>query len=484
MNKRLPLVVSLLLAALAGQFLVACESKNGPGSTAPAVTPTSPGETGKPPVPKNPDGTSDSGGGTGVQDKVFESYIVDPATLPAYREHLAPLFANIQPSAGRKTQFPQAHRLKTWYIAPVELDRVGKDALGIIFVKSDTQQLARQTMKEIWIDKRVYDRMAGKDQAELILHEIVMNLYLLKFVKMSELCRQTELIYPKEKDPKEKEEQGKATEANCAQYAAYLDQVMPPAKAAPLSEQDNENIRSATGWILHHARESVSEIDVVKMLQAKGFDKRLFSPENYLSNEDRAKQDRKISRKDLLGALRAARLTGDMPDLCVTAKSDRSKPCKLELIETEIDFGNHKFPGVAVRLTVEGETPIELSFITPEENTFSINSDYEGGYTYSIAMADAAKSRSLGDRIHFGFLVFREENAFVGRGQLSLTALTITPGIITAVDKEGNMPCEARPPRVRTFIDEPILALRPDRAGEKSARVFAAVPPIAVCSKP
>lgn len=480
MKSRLHLVLSLLLAVMAGELLVACESKNGSGSPAsPAAA--QPGQPGQPPVPKNPDGTSDSGGGTGVDDKVFESYIVDPTTLPAYREHLASLFTNIQSAPGREQQnLSGMFRMKTWYIAPVELDRVGKDALGVVFMKSDTQQLARQTLKEIWIDKRIFDRMAEKDQAELLLHELVMNMYMMKFVKMSELCRMSDLLGEK-KDEKKAEEDRQS----CRQYSAYLDQVMPAEKPAPLTEHDNENIRYATGWLLRNARQPIAELDFVRMLNAKGFDKRIYSPENYMDPKERAKQEKKINRKELLSILRAAKLTDNMPELCTTSKSERSKACGVELIEKEVNYSGHGLPGLMLRVSVEGETPIELTFITADELPFSVNSDYEGGVTYSLAMTDAlAITPALGQRIHFGFLIFREENAMVGQGQMSLAAITLTPGIITANDREGAMVCEARSPRAVKFTDESMFILRPDRAGEKTARMFSAIAPIAICAKP
>lgn len=39
-------------------------------------------------------------------------------------------------------------KLRTWYIAPVDLTNVSKDTLGVSFFNNETQQIARQTSSE------------------------------------------------------------------------------------------------------------------------------------------------------------------------------------------------------------------------------------------------------------------------------------------------------------------------------------------------
>ena len=42
------------------------------------------------------DGTFEAGGATGIDRRVFESYIVNPKTLPAYQAFVEPLLQNIR----------------------------------------------------------------------------------------------------------------------------------------------------------------------------------------------------------------------------------------------------------------------------------------------------------------------------------------------------------------------------------------------------
>ena len=218
--------VNLLLTTLAMigvNLLVSCAQKgNGPSSTgangSPIVTP----QGGSPGPGTKANGTSDSGGGTGMNGKVFESYIVDPTQLPAYKQHLEVLLANIKSEKpDEPADYDKIFKIKTWYVAPIELDKISKDVLGVSFIKSDTQQIARQTSKEVWIDKRAYDAMNSQDQAKLLLHELVMNIYFFKFMTMTEMCRVSVMVM------------GEKNDDGCVQSTDRLDKAMPPENYTP-----------------------------------------------------------------------------------------------------------------------------------------------------------------------------------------------------------------------------------------------------------
>src|SRR5262249_1430912 len=72
------------------------------------------------------DGTSDSGGGNGVDNKVYERYIVHPENLPVFQQFLAPKLQQLAMLAPHpELVIPVIKRwtlYKTWYIAPVKLD--------------------------------------------------------------------------------------------------------------------------------------------------------------------------------------------------------------------------------------------------------------------------------------------------------------------------------------------------------------------------
>ena len=238
MKKRFQIALLTVLGFACGNFLASCAPNGDSGS------PTAPlGQT--PPTTAN--GTSDSGGGTGIDGKVFESYIVDPTQLPAYKQYLDSLLKNIKSETSDGSRYDAIFKIKTWYIAPVELDKISKDVLGISFLKSDTQQIARQTTKEVWIDKSIFEKMNPKEQSELLLHELVMNMYFFKFMTISEVCKMSIMTA------------GEKNSEGCLRNGVILDKAIPPEKTHPLTDQDNENIRFVTGWLLQNTTKPIPE---------------------------------------------------------------------------------------------------------------------------------------------------------------------------------------------------------------------------------
>ncbi|RYZ77206.1 MAG: hypothetical protein EOP06_30575 [Proteobacteria bacterium] len=139
-------------------------------------------------------GTGDGGGCNGVQNACYDSYAVDPTALDAYKEHLTSLMMKITQSAfptDDKTRdaFATIIQSKTWYLLPMKLKTLPKERLGLEFSDDQTEQFAIQTSAEVWIDSNLFGQMNPKDQAQLLLHEVVMSVFLLKYKKFSDLCR-------------------------------------------------------------------------------------------------------------------------------------------------------------------------------------------------------------------------------------------------------------------------------------------------------
>ncbi|MGZ3806241.1 MAG: hypothetical protein ACXVB4_18650 [Pseudobdellovibrionaceae bacterium] len=213
-------------------------------------------------------GASDSIDGAGIDGKAFESYIIDPTKLPAYVNIVKPLLENILPTDPSKpTKYDEFFVIKTWYLAPADVDKIQKNTLGVSFLKSETQQIARQSMKEVLIDKRIFDKMNEKDQAEILVYEFIMDQYLLRFANMKSLCQVSLLV----SEEKAKENEG------CSNIPDFVERTMPAEKPRVLKEEDNENVRYVTAWFLKNAKSSIPEQDYIKVLLYKGFDKRFFN---------------------------------------------------------------------------------------------------------------------------------------------------------------------------------------------------------------
>lgn len=468
MKTQLQIALMIALGVSSANLLVSCAPKSNSEvmtSPDPALAPTSSSAANS---PTTASGTSDSGGGTGIDGKVFESYIVDPTLLPAYKEHLEQMLRNIKGTEGEDTHFHQVLKMKTWYVAPVDLDKIDKDVLGISFVKSETQQIARQTGSEIWINKSIFDQMNLEDQSHLILHELVMNMYLVKFVSISDLCKS----YDRVEDENKKE--------SCTAGAASLDRIMPPEKAHPLTEQDNENIRFVTGWILTNAKNQIAEVDFIRILFNNGFDRRLFNPKNYGPQEKNPTQI-KISKKEFLDAIRGTENTGNMPALCSSVNGGNKTPCKLEFSEQEVAYFGSSTPAVQMLVSADGQSQVSLNFII-NDNVFLSPSRSADDQTelYSLAFADWRNQIKIGDRLYSGRLLFKRTSPTEG-GSLMLDAVVLQPGIVFSIDKSQTPPCKVQKPKAVQFWDDVITIIQADAEPSSVVQAYTLIPPFAGC---
>jgi hypothetical protein len=422
MKTRLQISLFALIGFISANLLCSCAPKSNsiqplnivtPPNAAPKGSVTEGGGNADSSVPVSgltAHGTSDSGGGTGVDGKVFESYIVDPTELPAYKQFVAPLLKNIKTERPDGTQFDQVIKIKTWYIAPVDLEKINKDILGISFVKSDTQQIARQTMKEVWIDKHLYDQMAPQEQGQLLLHEFVMNIYLIKFMLMSDLYRSSEVITGK------KYVETGSTDIN------VLDKIMPLEMSHPLTDQDNENIRFVTGWMLQNLQKPVLNKDFIQLLFYKNFDKRFYSPQN-ADKKATSLADLKMPFKEFYRAIKGAELSDNMPNSCFGETTNTKKACKIYVEEKTIKFGLSKLQGIDLHVKVEGEAPLVFTMFVGDEVQLTANQDRDQ-IIYSYSFLSWQDKNKIGDRVLSGFLFFKKEN-LTDQAALALERVTL-----------------------------------------------------------
>ena len=458
-----------ILGIAVAHFLVACAPNGNHGLGIAPGQSQAPSPTGGMTVGDR--GTQDSGGGTGVEGKVFESYIVNPATLPAYTQYLKPLLANIKYASPNDGNLDQVFNLKTWYIAPVELQKIKKNVLGISFINSETEQIARQTKEAVWIDKRIFDKMASKDQSELILHEMVMNFYLMKFLKISEICRMVPSPANKKSD--------------CTN--ASFDKMMGPETEKPLTAVDNENIRYVTGWMLQNLQKPTENKALATVMYNHGFDRRFFNPENYDDQIKRIENPSLImSGKEIIRSVKGAGLSGNTPEVCYSPSTGKSKPCKIEIEDAPPNTNGSQSDFVVLKISMAGEETIRLNLYWNSELRANGDRDLEGNVYYSDFVTEIREKYSTGDRVYTALLFFKK-TLTLSKETIEFDSLFFEPGVIVSIDKTRDHDiCQLRTPRGPHMFDAPIVAHRADVRNNGMDPIDLSftlgIPPLASCS--
>lgn len=350
---RFPL--SWALPFVCGFFLANCQFSGHPGAGKPSGEPNKSAQQGLVGIGGKWTGTGDGGGGNGVGGRVLESYIVDPTQLDAFKEHLGSLFKDRQPEDTNNGGWTSKayFKLKTWYIAPVKLKPLPNESLGLSFAANQTQQLAIQNTKAIWIDQDYFNKMNSEEQAQLLLHEVVMNIYFFKFKKMSELCRDGEKI----KDSKPSKP-----------CSTEFDELLPPSPVAPLNLEDYENIRKVTAWLWSHRRDNI-EGDIAAQLFRNGFDPRIFNSSG--SEKDNIQNDSKsVPATVVTDLIESALLLNAAPSECLGVQLNEKIPCTLRLQEAALPYGSTTLEGLKVQLQASATNSV-LSEV-PFPNGFQV----------------------------------------------------------------------------------------------------------------
>lgn len=453
MRNRFWLLFNALLALAAVNLLIACQPLKDTSSNTKSF------------------GTSDSGGGTGVNNKVYESYIVDIQKHPAFLNRVLPLFKNLKrPSDEPATNLAGFITYKTWFIAPIDLEKIGKETLGVSHQKSDTQQIARQTKKEIWIDSRIFEKMSEKDQGDLILHEIVMSAYFIQFMSFRELCEGQILTMTEGGE-------GKKEPYSCDQIPTNFEALYKPQPWRSLTAQDNENIRYMTGWLLINAQAEISEAEFVKTMGYKGFDKRFFNTRSLHTNEDLS---RKVKGRDLLDALKATQITGFMPNLCKDIGSEHQVSCRLEVTEGKFKIKDFEMPSIELKVFMDDRLVHHFQAPMADEMHVSGIRDEDGTISSNFSMTTQIGKIKIGDKVHYAFLNFRPGDA-AGK-TLRLDSVVIRPTVLVSFDKNRKEICEFRIPRKVKAYDHGMLIRREDTKMEIPEIAFQSIENLGYCS--
>lgn len=311
-------------------------------------------------------GTADTGGGNGCDGKAYESYIVNPLELPAYTKYIQPMIENLDrqqnekdSKADQKHSFANFFKMKTWYISCVDLQPIDKSVLGVSFDKNNTQQLAIQKDREIWIANKFFKDMSLEDQAMLVRHEFVMSLYFLKFKSLSEICKiMSETMGGQE----------------CVGITPQVDLLTPKAPLRPLQASDYENIRRVTGFLKDEgATAKLETID--QRLRDNGFDQRIFNSGMTLSGTD----NEKMTAAAYSDIWNRAKFTNSLPDKCFFLESRKQEVCKLDFVEGNINVNKYDIP--AFQTTIQSPSlpdSLVVKTFKSDDNLFVASSDARG----------------------------------------------------------------------------------------------------------
>lgn len=243
------------------------------------------------------EGPNDSGGGDTCNGKLIESYKVQIENQPEFKEFILPIYTQIFKNNQGVFSFAYGTTTKTWYIIDCELDKISKERKGLFL---ESYQSAIHTEREIFIDGIAYVKMALEEKAKLILHELVMSAYLLKYLSFEEICKRAGSC--------------QGDYSSIARSKLYRQQ---PYK--PLDSDDHQKIRKVVAWIWDN-KEKIDIVLFKKILKDNDFDQRFdaffSSDENQEKSEAKKNEKIEISVSDLYRVLKRYQYSGGWPTYC------------------------------------------------------------------------------------------------------------------------------------------------------------------------
>lgn len=410
-------------------------------------------------------GTQDTGGGNGLAaGKIYEAYIIDVTTLPAYK-YVKPIFEKLDSEESRKEGkgFESILKVKTWYLAPVSLKPLSKDAIGFSISEGENVQYAVQTKDKVVIDKNRFDKMSIKEQARLITHEMVMTMYLVKYMTFQEIqeaaCRSGLCSA---------EDESYAS----GNWKEYIDIVYKPLPYKALSVNDYEHIRSVTGWLFNNAAKTeVTREQIYRLLLAHNFDKRIFTLQAGDSGE---KKELRVtnSQEFLLKVTRRAQALGTMPDRCVGLKTGIKFPCKVTMEKAEDHIYTIPFlmttPGFKVSiLSDKVNRTLYGNYGTTMTNEVASNSTYD----FMIFADHLPEACLVGERVDQAVaLLSTQENVMgasfdVNRAPWDYEAIIFQPKVITGEFEpadDSSLNITQGTPKVTSLENDTIVAYSDD----------------------
>lgn len=235
------------------------------------------------------EGPSDGGGGDTCNGKMIESFRVDITALDEYKEFVQPILSKLIPEGDKATTpFMFSPSLKNWYIIECKLQDIPQSRKGLFL---ESYQTAIHTNREVYIDSVSYAAMPKEEKGKLLLHEMVMGYYLMKYLTMTEICKVT---------------------GSCSPQVTDVDKwkIFRPLPYQPLNSEDHQKIRAVTAWLWKQG-DSLTLRNFTTMLERNDFDKR-FS----LTAQNGESEIRNVDPKILVRMLKKYQWTNSFPKFC------------------------------------------------------------------------------------------------------------------------------------------------------------------------
>lgn len=405
---------------------------------------------GKSPV----NGTSDTGGGNGIENKAYEAYIVQTDQLPAYKALIEPKIKSILAMSPKGDQaLPILKKwllYKTWYIAPVALNTISKDVIGISFSKDQTEQLALQTKKSIWINSHRFNQMTLQDQATLIIHEMVMSLYYLKYKSWEDIC--TEKIYPDFKcDPTQLD---------------LMNELFPGTDPTPFNSDDYENIRTVTGVFLgSFPFRSYEELD--QFLIAHKFDRR-FTFGLGIKDDGRRQtaifnNNEQISVQTMNEVLETAKILNQLPDQCLGVRFKNAAPCQFQFNKSKRSNGNGVEVSVIELKTQSSDpsSPFEFTNVRDTLSKFNGSSiefvEQKKKVYYWTFNPDPYPTPFIVGTLFRSLVLITTQDLTVKDPPHTFLGIQSIPGVVTGKNPNDPNQCSYAKPSAKSKVDDVII---------------------------
>lgn len=366
-------------------------------------------------------GTGDGGGGNAINYKMLESYMIDPNKLDIVKNRLVKIFDVMFEGHRQDNEKPntdQFLKMKNWYLAPLSLKVIPKEVLGIEFTKDRHQQVAIQTKQAIWIDSNIFNKMSDQDKATLVLHEVVMSLYLHRFMTLEELC----MLSKKSDlggcgvDDSEDLEYFKAVGASPR---------MKPESSRPLNEKDYEIIRQMTSWLLANEGKMTFE-SYEKYADQIGFRDSRFPLSSSQSIEGVSLE---YTALEFETAMNRSILTGQMKSKCLGELTNTERPCvlKFKKLDEKFDLYGRSAQKYQLDLIDEGTQKVlrTVKFIQLEVKNLITAYDSEVQvHLHTLELIEEAQLGKAYDQVLLSFKV-DDENKLVNLKSAVFTKVMI-----------------------------------------------------------
>ena len=295
-----------VLALLVFSFLSACQ-KAGQSITTEPVSPNK----------GTAQGPSDGGGGDTCNGKMIESYKVDITQLKEFKSYIEPLISKINVAdSDQKNQSPfsLSAKIKNWYIIDCKLQDIPKERKGLYL---ETYQTALHTSREIFIDSNSYNTMALEEKAKLLLHEMIMSLYLIKYLSINDICKISE---------------------SCSNDYSKVNnwKMFRPEPYRALNQEDHQKIRNVTAWIWLN-KDNLSKENFYKILKNNDFDSRFDLSGSLTENTS---QETQVDPQTIVRMLKKHQWSKSFPQFCNFDENTQISlsSCTTELVSDIRDY--------------------------------------------------------------------------------------------------------------------------------------------------